>query len=190
MGKQILLKPLTMETWDDFEKLFGTHGAYGGCWCMWWRITRKQLTKNGNIGNRMAMQEIVKSAKVPGLVAYLEGEVCGWVSVAPREDFASLNRSPVLRQVDEKPVWSIVCLFVGKAFRGQNFSLQLVKGAVDYAKSNGAEIVEAYPTITASKKLEPVSIYMGLKTIFQKVGFVQVKKASKSKLIMRYYFRR
>ena len=29
--------PLTIERWGDFEKLFGPRGAYGGCWCMWWR---------------------------------------------------------------------------------------------------------------------------------------------------------
>ena len=29
---------LTPDRWPDFEKLFGEKGAYGGCWCMWWRI--------------------------------------------------------------------------------------------------------------------------------------------------------
>jgi len=29
---------LTIESWVQFEKLFGDKGACGGCWCMWWRL--------------------------------------------------------------------------------------------------------------------------------------------------------
>ncbi len=31
---------LTPERWDDFEKLFGPHGAIGGCWRMGWWLNR------------------------------------------------------------------------------------------------------------------------------------------------------
>jgi hypothetical protein len=37
------IHPLTPDRWDDFEELFGSRGAYGGCWCMWWRTTRKEF---------------------------------------------------------------------------------------------------------------------------------------------------
>lgn len=37
---------LTPQRWDDFEKLFGEKGAYGGCWCMWWRTTRSQSSES------------------------------------------------------------------------------------------------------------------------------------------------
>ena len=29
--------PLTTERWALFEGLFGGNGAYGGCWCMYFR---------------------------------------------------------------------------------------------------------------------------------------------------------
>ncbi len=32
--------PLTPELWPALERLFGAHGACGGCWCMWWRVER------------------------------------------------------------------------------------------------------------------------------------------------------
>ncbi len=44
--------PLTTERWNDLETLFGKSGAYGGCWCMWWRTTRSEFSKQGNEGNR------------------------------------------------------------------------------------------------------------------------------------------
>lgn len=31
--------PLTPGRRDDLETLFGSRGACGGCWCMWWLRT-------------------------------------------------------------------------------------------------------------------------------------------------------
>jgi hypothetical protein len=35
--------PVTSNRWPDFEALFGENGACGGCWCMLWRLTRKEF---------------------------------------------------------------------------------------------------------------------------------------------------
>ena len=84
---------LTLERWADFEELFGEHGAAGGCWCMWWRLTGKEFDAQKGEGNRTAMKAIVDSGRVPGILAYHEGHPVGWCSVAPREEFPRLERS-------------------------------------------------------------------------------------------------
>jgi hypothetical protein len=38
MAKAIEVHPVTPERWGDLEKLFGPSGAYGGCWCMYFRM--------------------------------------------------------------------------------------------------------------------------------------------------------
>ena len=143
-------QPLTRDRWNDLEQLFGQRGAYGGCWCMWWRTSRSQFEKQGNEGNREAMKAIVGSGQVPGILAYLDEQPIGWCSVAPRETYASLNRSHVLKRLDDKPVWSIVCFYIAKAHRGQNLTLELIRGAIDYVRQQGGKIVEAYPTQPSS----------------------------------------
>jgi hypothetical protein len=35
--------PLKKKRWSDFEALFGERGACGGCWCMLWRLKRKEF---------------------------------------------------------------------------------------------------------------------------------------------------
>ncbi|MCK4915895.1 MAG: GNAT family N-acetyltransferase, partial [Candidatus Eisenbacteria sp.] len=110
-------RPLTPEIWRDFEKLFGESGACGGCWCMWWRQTRREFDEEHGEKNRRAMKRLVDSGEIPGLLAYADGEVVGWCSVGPRESFSSLNRSRVLKRLDDAPVWSIVCLFLAKSHR-------------------------------------------------------------------------
>ena len=178
--------PLTLERWPDFEELFGIHGAYGGCWCMWWRLKRREFEKQQGEGNRLAMKSIVESGEIPGILAYLNRKAIGWCSIAPREQFASLERSPVLKRIDNCSVWSIVCLDVAKVYRDKGISMALIREAVEYVNSQGGKIVEAYPTIPRTSHLPPFSVYMGLPAIYEKAGFKVVARPSKSKLIMRY----
>lgn len=180
-------QPLTTSNWEDFEKLFGPKGAYGGCWCMWWRSTRKEFERLQGEGNRRAIKEIVNSGKSPGILAYLNAEPVGWCSVAPREHFSSLNRSPVLKRLDNTPVWSIVCFFIAKAHRGTGLSVNLIRAATDYVRRQGGKVVEAYPTQPKDRSLPPVSSFMGLPSAFEQAGFVESARPSKSKLVMRYY---
>jgi GNAT superfamily N-acetyltransferase len=178
--------PLTPERWEDFVRLFGKHGAYGGCWCMWWRETRAEFEEKQGAGNRRAMKRIVDSGGVPGILAYAAGEPAGWISIAPRESYPSLERSRTLKRIDERKVWSIVCFFVGREFRGRGIALPLIRAAVAYAKRKGAKVVEAYPTVPKEGKLAPVSVYMGVPSMFERAGFVECARPSKRKAIMRY----
>lgn len=179
--------PLTQDRWADFEVLFGERGAYGGCWCMWWRLTRREFEAGQGEGNRGAMKAIVESGQVPGILAYAGGNPVGWCSVAPREDYGSLERSPVLKRLDDKPVWSIVCFYVERQHRGQGIAHALIRAAVDYVKRQGGQVVEAYPTQPRADKLPPVSSFMGLPAMFEAAGFVECARPSKSRVIMRCY---
>jgi len=186
-NKKLVCYPLTAERWRDFEELFGPRGAYGGCWCMWWRLSRKEFEKGQGENNKLVMKNIVTSGKIPGILGYYDNSVVGWCSVGPREDYSSLNRSPVLKPIDDLPVWSIVCFFIAKKFRGQKILLQLINGAVQYVKEQGGNIVEAYPTIPRGRELPPVTSFMGIPQVFENAGFQKCAQASPSKIIMRYY---
>ncbi len=183
----LIIGPLTPAVWSDFVELFGKKGAYGGCWCMWWRLSRREFEKGQGAGNRRAMKRLVDSGNIPGLLAYKGKTAIGWCSIAPREKYCTLERSRVLKRLDSEPVWSIVCFYIRKGYHGQGVGEKLTRGAVEYARSCGAKIVEAYPAIPRSKKIPPVSSFMGLPQIFRKVGFTESKRASASKVVMRYY---
>ncbi len=178
--------PLTPGRWDDFARLFGTHGAYGGCWCMWWRETRAEFAKRQGAGNRRAMKKIVEAGEVTGILAYAEGEPAGWISIAPREKFSGLERSRVLRRIDDTPVWSIVCFFVGKEYRNRGLAVPLIRAAVVYAAQKGAKVVEAYPTLPKESPLAPASIYMGIPSIFERAGFTECARPSARRAVMRF----
>jgi GNAT superfamily N-acetyltransferase len=183
-------KPLTPETWPDFEQLFGSKGAYGGCWCMWWRSTRAEFEKRGNEGNKAAMRAIVDSGQPTGILAYEHGGPIGWCSIAPRPTYGSLNRSPILKRIDDQPVWSLVCLFVAQEVRRQGVAEALVRAAIDHVSQQGGRIIEAYPTVSSKDDLPPVSSFMGVPDLFLRLGFKEVARPSKSRMIVRYEIRR
>jgi len=177
--------PVTAARWQDLEKLFGPRGACGGCWCMWWRSKRSQFEKRKGEGNRQALKGIVDSGEIPGLLAYVHGEPIAWCSVAPRETYPALERSRVLKRIDDRPVWSIVCLFVAKPFRGQGVSVKLLRAAVEFAKDHGATIVEGYPIEPRTTRMPDAFAFTGVTSAFRQAGFVEVLRRSETRPIMR-----
>jgi len=100
--------------------------------------------------------------------------------------FHSLNRSPVLKIIDETQVWSIVCFFIAKKYRNKGMMLILINAAIDYVRRKGGKVIEAYPTDPRGKHLAPVSSFMGLPSFYRQAGFNECAQPSKSKVIMRF----
>ena len=180
------LRPLTPDRWRDFETLFGPSGAYGGCWCMWPRLRRKEFGANSGAENKEAMRKAVDGGEEPGLLAYSGGEPVAWVALAPRERYAHLEHSRTLKRVDDQPVWSIVCFVVVKRVRGRGMMAKLLSAAVEHARRHGATIVEGYP-VEPKGALSGYSGYTGIVSTFRKAGFVAVARRSQRQPIMRYY---
>lgn len=179
-------EPLTGRRWADLEKLFGQRGACGGCWCMCWRLDRKNFNAGKGETNRRALQDVVKSsAAPPGVLAYSGAEPIGWVALAPRCDYVALRRSRVLMPVDEQAVWSVSCFFVQRKFRGQGVAVNLLEAAVAMAKRHGAKIVEGYPVEPYTEKMPAAFAWTGLPEVFLRAGFHEVLRRSKTRPIMR-----
>ncbi len=183
--RDLLFRPVTAENWKDLEELFGGHGAYAGCWCMWWRIRRSEFDRRTGEEKRQALKGIVDSGTVPGILAYLAGRPVGWCAIAPREQFPVLDRSPVLKRVDEQAVWSIVCFFIARPFRGRGLNRLLIEGAVDYARKHGARIIEAYPVDTDFSRNTSTEAFTGFARTFFSLGFTEVIRRSGRRPLLR-----
>lgn len=181
----VTVQPVTPDRWPALEKLFGPSGAYSGCWCMWWRMTRAEFSAGGSAERKQAMKGIVDSGEVPGVIAYVDGEPAGWCSIGPREGFGGLERSRKLKRIDDRPVWSIVCFFVGRGRRGQGLMSELLRGAVDYARERGAEVVEAYPYEAEERLPGGNKAYMGIAAVFRAAGFREAAALASGQLVMR-----
>jgi GNAT superfamily N-acetyltransferase len=184
---RIKVEPLTKNRWADFENLFGQKGACGGCWCMWWRLKRVDFINNKGTRNKKLMKNIVDNKIIPGLLAYNKKEPVGWISIAPREDFLLLENSKILKRVDDQKVWSIVCFFIDKKFRGKGISSEILNAVIDYAKKKKAKILEGYPVEPRNKNMPSVFAWTGFASAFKKAGFIEVARRSETRPIMRYF---
>src|SRR5712692_740916 len=99
---KVKIEPLTPERWDDLVDLFSRPGASiaRGCYCMFYRRSGKHAPQPGltySEANKRALKALVDRGVVPGLLGYESGRAIGWVSLGPREDYARLARSPVMK---------------------------------------------------------------------------------------------
>jgi GNAT superfamily N-acetyltransferase len=185
----IVFAPLTPERWPDLEALFGPRGACAGCWDMWWRLPRAEFDRLKGEGNKHAFRALVAADVVPGVLAYVGEQRAGWCAIQPRAAYPALERSRALRPVDDQPVWPVTCFFVDRAHRRQGLAVALLRAATAYAVSQGATIVEGYPSIPKSPAMPDVFAWHGTLSTFTRAGFAEVARPSASRAIVRYMAR-
>ena len=186
MPRGLRIVSLTPDRWDDFETLFGPRGAVAGCWCMWWRVQKRaDWDRNKGAGNKRAFKAVVRRGDEPGLLAYHNGRAVGWCAVAPREAYPSLERSRVAARVDDKPVWSVSCLFISKDYRRRGVSVALLRAAGDFVRERGGTIVEGYPVIPKKDAMPGVFAFTGLHAAFETAGYREVARHSPTRAVMR-----
>ena len=180
------VRPLTKERWKDVVELFNRPGASipRGCWCMYYRKTGGHGGVGPAAANKRALKTLVDRGYVPGLIGYEGDRPVGWISLSPREDYPKLERSQVMKPVDDKPVWSIVCFFVDKEARGKRVSEALLKGAIDYARSRGATLLEAYP-VDKDEPSHPDFMWFGAKRMYDRAGFKEVTRRKENRPVVR-----
>lgn len=180
---KLVVHPLTPNRWDDLVDLFSRPGGsiVRGCWCMYYRKTGP-----GGSGeaNKRAMKALVDGGTVPGVIGYRDGRPIAWISLGPRAEYLRLARSPVMKPVDDKPVWSIVCSFVDATARGQGVAERMLEAAIDYARSRGATLLEAYP-VDKPGPSHPDFMWFGARRMYDRAGFTEVARRKPTRPVMR-----
>jgi GNAT superfamily N-acetyltransferase len=184
------VQPLTPARWADLEAIFGARGCSvaRGCWCMYYR--RSGTSADAAAGtsraqaNRAALKALVDAGITTGLIGYRDGVPVGWVSLGPREHYAKLARSPVMKPVDDRPVWSVICFVVPAAHRGQGVAKALLAAATRYAKRQGARLLEAYPVDKAQRSNDE-DLWFGAKSMYDQAGFAEVARRKPQRPVVR-----
>ncbi len=183
----ISVRPLTEGRWDDLVDLFGPErGAHGGCWCMWWRMTGSEFEAASREQRKAGFHAMVKDGEPTGILAYEGKRPVGWCAVGPRHSLPKLMRSRIAKPVNDDPAttWMINCFFIDRAFRGRGLTRQLIDGASDFARDNGAKVVEACPLDT-TRKLIWGEGFIGLAHTFRAAGFEEIARRSPTRPLMR-----
>jgi predicted GNAT family acetyltransferase len=138
--------------------------------------------------NRRGLKALTRKETPPGLIGYRGKTPVGWISLGPREDYRKLQRSIVMKPVDDEKVWSIICFVVPGEHRGQGIAAGLLEGAIAYARKKRVRILEAYPVDRAGRSRDE-SLWFGTKAMFDAAGFREVARRRPQRPVMRLILR-
>lgn len=187
---KITVLPLTPERWPDLEVLFNAKGCSvaRGCWCMYYRRSGPRGALPPGVthaqANRADLQALAEADRPPGLIGYRGKVPVGWVSLGPRDEYARLKRSPVMKAVDDQPVWSVICFVVPSEYRGQGVARALLDGAIAYARKQGATLLEAYP-VDKPGRSNGEDMWFGAKSMYDNAGFKEVARRKPQRPVVR-----
>jgi len=187
---KLTLASLTPDRWDDFEAIFNAKGCSiaRGCWCMAYRVSGSSPPPPPGVTfserNRRAMKQRVDAGEFIGLIGYLGKQPAGWISIGPRAAYRRLEKSPVMKAVDDTPVWSVICFVVPGEQRGQGIARALLDGAIAHAKRQRVKMLEAYPVDRAGPARDD-ALWFGVKSMFDAAGFVEVARRKPARPVMR-----
>jgi GNAT superfamily N-acetyltransferase len=153
---------------------------------MYWRLGHAIYEAQLGETNRLHLQMITASGEEPGLLAYAGDQPVGWCALAPRTTYLRLAKSRILKPVDDQSVWSVVCFFVARTHRRQGVTARLLQAAIDYARQQGAHILEAYPVEPKDANAPAPFIFPGVASTFRQAGFVEVARRAPPRPNIRY----
>ena len=166
---QIRIRPAT--TFDHVRTMVGPKRPDANvCWCLSYRIPSAQNRELSGTARGDLVEQLCRQSPPPGVLAYDGDDVVGWAGVHPRSDttFATNRRIP---HVDDLEVWSVWCIRVRPGHRKQGISHHLLRGAVDFARDNGAPAIEGYPVDNRGQKVDLTMAYVGTRRLFEQNGF-------------------
>jgi GNAT superfamily N-acetyltransferase len=184
------VKPLTPARWRDLEAVFGAQGACMGCWCMYWRLPRKEWDAARGAKARALFKRRVEKGPPPGVIAYAGGEAVGWLQIGPRADAPQWNGArrvsaptPDAPEADEH-AWAASCFFVKSGWRGKGVMRALIAGAVDFARESGARLIDACP-IEGAGRMHAATLYVGAASTLKRAGFKEIARRKENRPLMR-----
>ena len=146
------------------------------CWCLSWRLSWRENRALTGVQRADKVRELCARDVAPGVLARLDGEVVGWAGIAPRAELHPIANSRKIPHIDDMPVWSLWCIRVRPGYRKRGLTHALIEGAVDYARANGAPIVEGYPTDNADGRVDQTMAFVGTRAMFERAGFTMVAR--------------
>jgi GNAT superfamily N-acetyltransferase len=173
-------RALTKRDWPKIDELFGSNGACGGCWCMWWRVARggKLWAEAKGPRNRADFRQLVEEGKVHGILAFAGKRPIGWCAFGPRSSFPRTERVRALNRDWSEKTWSVNCFYIRREWRGQGVAKKLADEATKRAFEMGAGEVEGYPVVpTAPPAAIPAAFaWTGVPAIFESSGYSEIPK--------------
>ncbi|HPJ03080.1 MAG TPA: GNAT family N-acetyltransferase [Candidatus Limiplasma sp.] len=182
------VKPLSPETWDDFEALARRHnGVWGGCWCTWFHQC-DTVVRGSAEDNRKLKRSLVAQGRAHAALVYDGNKPIAWCQYGSPEELPNIyHKKEVEADGYQPPDYRITCFFVDTEYRRKGAAKAALLGALDLIARAGGGTVEGYPQDTQGKRISASFLYNGTKTLFETCGFTFLKSKGKNHTVMRRF---
>jgi len=168
-----VLRELTADLLPDWlaffdHDAFADHPEWAGCYCHFFHAdhAEKDWDARSAEENRAASSALIRSGRLKGYLAYVDGKPAGWCQAAPRLLIPNIAGDPALAASDADEVGSIACFVVARAYRGLGLARHLLDAACAGFRAQGLRIAEAYPRVQAQGDAAnyhgPLNLYLGM----------------------------
>lgn len=179
----------TISRWDDVQHSLSGGGDGRSCQCIWPVVSAKDWHSTSVEQRRDMLHAEIEAGPPPGPIAYVDGDVAGWIRVRPRTAQTHILRNRAIaaattEALDDESVWAVTCFVVRREHRGKGLNAQLLDAAIDYARESGARLVEAYPVDTSSGTHRSNDLYHGALSTFLAHGFHQTEPLTQRRVLV------
>lgn len=153
------LKPnMALEYVDFFDKRAFSEGNINkGCYCVWHHWTEKHEYARSQLPveerpfcKRDYAIDLIEQGKLHGFVACCDNEIVGFCNADSKSNYFrfSMENNPDSWIETEKGdrVLAIVCFTISPDYRGKGIAKAMLNYACEFAKKNGYDYVESYPS--------------------------------------------
>lgn len=146
--------------------------ASSGCYCRFWDFDGED---NDWLARCASGENRAEVGSPRGVVALVEGEVVGWLKLAPVNAMHKLRARRVYRTLayfaePRADTLVIGCLLVHPGRRSCGVGRALVAGAIRLGRARGARFLEAFPRV-AQHRLADHELQMGPAALYTALGF-------------------
>ena len=157
--------------------------ASAGCFCRFWHFTgddnawQARCNRDADT-NRAELEEALGHAEARGVVALIDGEVVGWLKLAPASSMEKIRTRRLYRtlpcfQTPRGGVYVVGCMLVRPDARRRGVGRALIAASVEAVRAWGGRALEAMPRVASSATRDD-ELWTGPLQPFLEAGFVQV----------------
>ncbi len=177
------------DDWPRVDPFFGPNGLVEHCFCQYFRLERKDYSACRSTARRDRLAELITTGERVGVLGSIDEVPVGWIGVGPRLGFARLRTSRAAKLLpgdDPTRIWSIVCVYLAREQRHQGLLRVLINRAVEWARDEKADLIEAYPEDDRdpATRIDRRS-FRGRVTTFEACGFTVVEPRLKHRALIR-----
>lgn len=143
---------------DFFDnRAFSDGNVNKGCYCVWHHWTEKHEYERSQLPieersfcKRNYAIELIENNRLHGFVACYDDEIIGFCNADLKDNyfrFDKQNNPESWIDIDDKDkVLAIVCFTIAPNYRGKGIAKKMLNYACKFAKKNGYDYVESYPS--------------------------------------------